>query len=57
MDGVEFLAQVKDISPDSVRMILTGQALDEITKNRGILYDPEVVDECPAVFHEKSFAF
>jgi PAS domain S-box-containing protein len=30
-------------------------ALDEITKNRGTLYDPAVVDNCLKIFSEKSF--
>jgi putative two-component system response regulator len=29
------------------------KALDEISQNRGILYDPEVVDACLKYFHEK----
>lgn len=32
-------------------------ALSEITKNRGILYDEEVVDGCVRVFKEKNFSF
>ena len=32
-------------------------ALEEIEKNRGILYDPDVVDACLILFHEKGFAF
>jgi HD-GYP domain-containing protein (c-di-GMP phosphodiesterase class II) len=32
-------------------------ALEKITKNRGIIYDPEVVDTCARVFTEKGFAF
>ncbi len=32
-------------------------ALDEISKNRGILYDPEVVDACLRLFREKGFKF
>lgn len=32
-------------------------ALDEIEKNRGILYDPDVVDACLILFHEKGFSF
>ena len=31
-------------------------ALDEITKNRGVLYDPAVVDACLALFLEKGYA-
>ncbi|MGP8153198.1 MAG: PAS domain S-box protein, partial [Smithella sp.] len=30
-------------------------ALDEITKNRNILYDPEVVDACLKLFREKKY--
>jgi len=32
-------------------------ALDEISKNRGILYDPETVDVCLKLFKEKRFKF
>jgi len=32
-------------------------ALEEISKNRGILYDPEVVDVCLRLFKEKGFKF
>src|SRR4030042_3644975 len=30
-------------------------ALEEITKNRGVLYDPEVADVCARVFIERGF--
>jgi PAS domain S-box-containing protein len=33
------------------------QALEEISRNQGILYDPEVVDICLKLFHEKGFSF
>jgi len=33
------------------------KALEEISKNRGILYDPEVVDACVKLFKEKGFKF
>ncbi|MBU4232181.1 MAG: PAS domain S-box protein [Proteobacteria bacterium] len=33
------------------------QALEEISRNRGILYDPEVVDICLNIFTEKGFSF
>ena len=33
------------------------KALEEISQNRGILYDPEVVDVCFKLFKEKSFKF
>jgi len=32
-------------------------ALDEITKNKGILYDPKIVDVCVKLFKEKGFKF
>ena len=33
------------------------KALEEISQNRGILYDPEVVDVCLRLFKEKEFKF
>ncbi|MEA1940125.1 MAG: PAS domain S-box protein, partial [Candidatus Caldatribacteriota bacterium] len=33
------------------------KALEEISKNRGILYDPEVADVCLKLFKEKGFKF
>ena len=35
----------------------TGEALEEISQNRGILYDAEVVDACLKLFTEKEFRF
>jgi PAS domain S-box-containing protein len=35
----------------------TKEALEEITKNKGILYDPDVVDACVKIFTEKGFKF
>jgi len=32
-----------------------GAALEEIEKNRGILYDSEVVDVCLGLFNEKGY--
>ena len=32
-------------------------ALEEIAKNRGVLYDPGIVDICKRVFTEKGFTF
>ncbi len=32
-------------------------ALDEIARNRGTLYDPEVVDACLRLFHDKNYTF
>ena len=34
-----------------------GAALEEISRNRGTLFDPEVVDTCLKVFKEKNFKF
>jgi HD-GYP domain-containing protein (c-di-GMP phosphodiesterase class II) len=34
-----------------------GKALEEISKNRGQLYDPDVVDTCLKLFKEQSFKF
>ena len=33
------------------------KALGEISQNRGVLYDPEVVDACLKLFTEKGFEF
>lgn len=33
------------------------KALEEISQNRGILYEPEIADACIAVFKEKDFCF
>ena len=33
------------------------EALEEISQNRGVLYDPEVVDACWRLFTEKGFKF
>ncbi|HOO90979.1 MAG TPA: PAS domain S-box protein, partial [Syntrophales bacterium] len=32
-------------------------ALEEISKNRGILYDPEVTDACLSLFQDKGYSF
>jgi HD-GYP domain-containing protein (c-di-GMP phosphodiesterase class II) len=32
-------------------------ALEEISKNRGVLYDPEVVDACLRLFQETNFQY
>jgi len=31
------------------------KALDEISRNRGVLYDPNIVDACLKLFNENSF--
>jgi HD-GYP domain-containing protein (c-di-GMP phosphodiesterase class II) len=33
------------------------KALEEIVKNKGILYDPVIVDACVELFNEKDFHF
>jgi len=33
------------------------KTLDEIEQNRGVLYEPEVVDASLRLFHEKAFQF
>jgi len=33
------------------------EALREISKNKGILYDPQVVDACIRLFTRKNFKF
>ena len=35
----------------------TDAALDEIFRNRGVLYDSQVVDACLSVFRDKGFKF
>jgi HD-GYP domain-containing protein (c-di-GMP phosphodiesterase class II) len=32
-------------------------ALGEITRNRGIFYDPQVVDACLTLFREQGYTF
>ena len=40
------------------RLALTiSEALEEISQNSGVLYDPEVVDACLRIFTEKEFKF
>jgi PAS domain S-box-containing protein len=50
-DVVEAMASHRPYRP-SLGM---GQALDEISKKSGILYDPKVVDACFRLFYEKEF--
>ena len=46
------------VSHRPYRSALTlGEAIHEITKNRGILYDPDAVDACKRLFVEGRFAF
>ena len=50
-DVVEAMASHRPYRP----AIGINAALDEITRNRGVLYDPEVVDACLKIFNEKSY--
>ncbi len=52
-DVVEALASHRPYRPS----LGIGKALEEISQNRGILYDSRVVDACVAVFREKQFRF
>ena len=52
-DVVEAIASHRPYRP--ARGIDT--ALDEISKNRGILYDPVVTDACLTLFREKGYGF
>jgi PAS domain S-box-containing protein/putative nucleotidyltransferase with HDIG domain len=46
------------VSHRPYRSALTlGEAIHEITRNRGILYDPDAVDACRKIFVEGRFAF
>jgi HD-GYP domain-containing protein (c-di-GMP phosphodiesterase class II) len=50
-DVVEAIASFRPYRP----AVGLDEALDEITKNKGNLYDPEVVDVCLRLFHEKGY--
>ncbi len=52
-DVVEAMASYRPYRP----AVGIDQALEEISRNRGTLYDPEVVDVCLRVFTEKGFKF
>ena len=52
-DVVEAMASHRPYRPS----LGTEKALDEISKNRGILYDHKVVDACLSVFKKKDFKF
>lgn len=52
-DVVETMASHRPYRP-SIGM---DKALEEITKNRGVLYDPRVVDACLKIFKEKNYRF
>ena len=50
-DVVEAMASDRPYRPG----LGIGKALDEISKNRGVLYDQEVVDVCLRLFNEKGY--
>ena len=44
-------------SPANVALLGMEKALDEISRNAGILYDRQVVEACAKVFREQDFRF
>jgi PAS domain S-box-containing protein len=52
-DVVEAMASHRPYRPS----LGADQALEEITRNRGILYDSDIVNICLRLFHEKRFHF
>lgn len=52
-DVVETMASHRPYRPS----IGVDKALEEIAKNKGVLYDPRVVDACLKIFSEKGFSF
>jgi len=52
-DVVEAIASYRPYRPT----LGQDKALDEITKNRGVLYDSQVVDACLTLFQKKEFSF
>jgi HD-GYP domain-containing protein (c-di-GMP phosphodiesterase class II) len=52
-DVVETMASHRPYRPS----IGTDKALEEIAKNRGVLYDPLAVDACLTLFNDKNFQF
>jgi HD-GYP domain-containing protein (c-di-GMP phosphodiesterase class II) len=51
-DVVEAIASHRPYRP----VLGIDAAIEEIQKNRGILYDPMVVDACLKLFHEKGYS-
>ena len=52
-DTVEMLCREACVAP----ALGIDRALEEISQNRGILYDPDVVDTCLKLFKERGFKF
>jgi HD-GYP domain-containing protein (c-di-GMP phosphodiesterase class II) len=51
-DVVEAMASHRPYRP----VLGIDAALDEISKNRGVIYDPHVADACLKFFKEKKFS-
>ena len=52
-DVVEAMASHRPYRPTLGR----DMALEEISQNKGVLYDPDVVDACMKLLQEKDFQF
>jgi HD-GYP domain-containing protein (c-di-GMP phosphodiesterase class II) len=52
-DVVEAIASHRPYRPS----LGIDKALEEINKNRGVLYDPQVVDACLVIFNERGYKF
>jgi HD-GYP domain-containing protein (c-di-GMP phosphodiesterase class II) len=52
-DVVEAMASYRPYRP----ALGVEAALEEIEKNKGVLYDPRVVEVCLGLFREKGFGF
>ncbi len=52
-DAVEAMASHRPYRPG----LGIEAALQEVSRNKGILFDPDVVDACIRLFREKGFAF
>jgi len=66
LDGVHILLEAKILAVADVVEAMSSyrpyrpalgieKALDEISRNRGVLYDPNIVDACLKLFNENSF--
>jgi hypothetical protein len=68
LQGEEFLLEARILAvADAVEAMVshrpyrpglgTEKALEELSQNRGVLYDPEAVDACLCLFTENRFSF
>lgn len=66
--GDEILVEAKVLAVSDVVEAMTShrpyrpglgidKALDEISRNKGKSYDPDIVDACIAIFREEAFTF